>query len=241
MIIKLIFNEIKNIVRDRLMLFIVLYPFIIGLVGRYLLSLDDFESMGIEIVSVVAVVISGFLFGAIAGFSILDDRDDHIFVSISITPLSLKLYIWVKIVFIYLMSIVSSLLVYALVGITSLTIFQIIILAMISGLQVPLHALIINAFSSNKVEGFVIMKATGFLLIFPIIGYIFVDAKQWLFSIAPAFWVVKATQSVLLEAQIDAGLVDIGLNFWGFLLVGVVYCVALIVIFTLKFNKKIFQ
>jgi len=241
MITKLIVNEIKNIVRDRLMIFILVYPIIIGVVGRSLLAMDDFDAMGVDIVSVVAVVISGFLFGAIAGFSILDDRDDHIFTSISITPLSIKMYVWVKIIFIYLLSIASSLLVYVLVGLTTLTWMQILVLALVSGLQVPLHALIINAFSSNKVEGFVIMKASGFLLIFPIIGYIFVDAKQWLFSIAPAFWVVKATQSLLLTDAIEAGIVDLGLNFVGFLSVGVVFSVVLIVVFTLKFNHKIFQ
>ena len=241
MIFKLIYFEIKNIIRDRLMIFILLYPLIIAFVGRYLLTLDDFHEMGVEIITVVAVVISGMLFGAIAGFSILDDRDDHIFVSIAISPLSLKLYIWIKIVFIYFMSLVSSAIIYLLIGITALSWLQVIVLAIISGLQVPLHALIINAFSTNKVEGFVMMKATGFLIIFPIIGYFFVDVKQWLFAFAPAFWVTKATQSVLMQPQIDAGLVDLGLNFWGFAGIGFVYFIILIVLAILKFNRKIFH
>jgi fluoroquinolone transport system permease protein len=241
MIIKLIYFEIKNILRDRLMIFILFYPLLIAFVGRYLMTLDDFNQMGVEIITVVAVVISGMLFGAIAGFSILDDRDDHIFVSIAISPLSLRLYIWVKIVFIYLMSLVSSAIIYTLIGISSLSWAQVIILAIISGLQVPLHALIINAFSTNKVEGFVMMKATGFLIVFPIIGYFFVDAKQWLFAFAPAFWVTKATQSVLMKPQIDAGLIDLGLNFWGFIGIGCVYFVVLIVLAIIKFNRKIFQ
>lgn len=238
---KLIFNEIKNIVRDRLMLFILAYPFLIALVGRYLLSLEDFDSMGVEIVTVIGVVISGFLFGAIGGFSILDDRDDHIFVSISISPLSLKLYIWVKIVFLYVMSIFSSLLIYVLIGITSLSWAQFGVLILISGLQVPLHALLINAFSTNKVEGFVIMKATGFLLVFPIISYIFVDSKQWLFAIAPGFWVTKATQAILLKPLIDAGIVDLGLGFWSFLIIGMGYTSLLILGALRMFNKRVFQ
>lgn len=241
MTFKLIGYEIKNIVRDRLMLILLLYPLLIGGVGRYLLTLDSISLISVELVNVVGIIISGFLFGAIAGFSILDNRDDFVFTSISISPLSLKMFVWTKIVFIYGLSLVSSIVVVLIAGIHSLSWGQVLVLSLLSGLQVPLHALIINAFASNKVEGFVIMKATGFLMIFPVISYLFVDVKQWLFSIAPGFWLVKATQSILLKPQIDAGLLNLGLNYWGFIVFGFIYFVFLIVLLTWKFNKKIFQ
>ena len=238
MIVRLIYFEIKNLLRDQMTLFLIAFPLIYAATGRYLLSLD-LEQVIVEIAVVLIVVISGFIYGAMVAFSILDDRDDHVFVSIAISPLSLQVYVWVKILFMYVMSIFSTLFVYAVVGISSLTWMQVVMLATLSGLQVPLQGMLINALASNKVEGFVIMKATGFLLIFPIFGYLFTDIKQWLFAFAPAFWPTKAIQTVLFEQQISLGLIDLGLSYWGFVFGGLLYFGVLIFLMNRIFTTRV--
>lgn len=238
MIARLIYFEIKNILRDQMTLFLLAFPIIYAVVGRYLMSLDV-EPFITEIAIVILIIISGFAYGAMVAFSILDDRDDHVFVSIAISPLSLKVYVWVKIAFMYVMSILAAFFVFFVVGITSLTWLHVLVLAALSGLQVPLQAMLINALASNKVEGFVIMKATGFLLIFPVFAYLFTDIKQWLFAIAPAFWPTKAIQTILFKPMIDAGVINLGLSYWGFVLGGMLYFIIVISLMNKIFTKRI--
>ncbi|MBS3990985.1 MAG: hypothetical protein KGZ51_02860 [Erysipelothrix sp.] len=218
--LKLILFEVKNIMRDKLMVMFVLYPFIIGVLARLLMNDPNMDAQAVDLLVVMSLIISGFIFGALAGFSLLDDRDDHVFTSISISPMPLKDYITIKLGFITVLSIVSSILVVVVAGITSIEWSYIILVALLSSLQVPLHGMLINSFASNKVEGFVVMKASGFLLIFPIAAFFFVNEVQWVFAIAPAFWPAKAIQAILLKPLIDANVVNLGLNYWGFLLAG---------------------
>lgn len=218
--LKLILFEVKNIMRDKLMVMFVLYPFIIGVVARLIMNDPSMDAQAVDLLVIISLIISGFIFGALAGFSLLDDRDDHVFTSISISPMPLKAYITIKLGFITVLSIISSYLVVVVAGITSIEWPYVLLVALLSSLQVPLHGLLINSFASNKVEGFVVMKASGFLLIFPIAAFFFVNEVQWVFAIAPAFWPAKAIQSILLKPLIDANVVNLGLNYWGFLLAG---------------------
>ena len=218
--LKLILFEVKNIMRDKLMVMFVLYPFIIGVVARLIMNDPSMDAQAVDLLVIVSLIISGFIFGALAGFSLLDDRDDHVFTSISISPMPLKAYIMIKLGFITVLSIISSLLVVVVAGITSVEWPYLLLVALLSSLQVPLHGLLINSFASNKVEGFVVMKASGFLLIFPVAAFFFVNEVQWVFAIAPAFWPAKAIQAILLKPLIDANVVNLGLNYWGFLLAG---------------------
>lgn len=239
--LKLVLFEIKNIMRDKLMVMFVVYPLIIGLVARLLMNDPNMDPAGVDLLVILSLIISGFIFGALAGFSLLDDRDDHVFTSIAISPMSLKQYIMIKLGFITLLSILSSIAVVFVAGIEGFEWSLILVVALLSSLQVPLHGLLINSFASNKVEGFVVMKASGFLLIFPIAAFFFVDQVQWVFALAPAFWPAKAIQARLLQPLIEANLVDLGLNTWGFIAVGFVVMALYLSLVIQLFRRKVLQ
>lgn len=238
---KLILYEIKHIIRDRLMVIFLFYPLMIGFVARVVMNDPTMDPQGVDLLVILSLIISGFLFGSLAGFSLLDDRDDSVFTSIEISPMPLRTYILVKLGFITIMSVLSSFLVVLIAGINMIPWDTIILVTLLSSLQVPLHGLLINCFASNKVEGFVVMKATGFLLIFPIAAFFFVNEVQWVFALAPAFWPAKAIQAHLMQPLVDAGLVNLGLNFWGFIGLGLVLMCVYLVLTIQLFRKKVLQ
>lgn len=230
--------EFKNLIRDRMTLLIIVYPLIVAGVGKWLLTNETLDAMGIEIMVIILAIISGFLFGASAGFSILDDRDDHVFISIQISPLNVRTYVLFKVIFVYLMSIVSAMFILIFVNASDMSLTTMFTISALSAFQAPIHAFMINAFASNKVEGFVTMKASGFLLIFTIASYFFLDWKEWLFAIAPASWAAKAVQSTLLAPMIDAGMVTMNLPYWGYIGIGFVYNMVLAVLMYRFFRNK---
>lgn len=235
MLSRLMKFEFKNIIRDQMTLLLLLYPFMMGGLGRLLLEKTQFDASLVSMMIITFGIISGLIFGAMAGFSIMDDRDDHVFVSIKISPLNIRTYVWFKVGFITALSVVSNFVIYAFIDF-NMDLSLYFVLSLLSSLQVPIHAFIINALASNKVEGFMAMKGSGFLLIFPIASFFFLDAKQWLFAFAPAFWVFKAFQYELLKPMMDLNLVSMPLNTLSYVLIGMIYNILLIVILYSRFK-----
>lgn len=230
--------EIKNLVREKMTMVMLLYPLILGGIGKYAIDTGAVEGQALGVIAMMLALIAGFSYGAMAGFSLLDDRDDQVFASIQISPISLSLYIWFKILFVYALAVVAGFFMIWYTGAIDMTSGEILMVSVLSALQVPIVAFLINAFANNKVEGFVAMKATGFLLLFPVGGFFFLDAKEWLFSLAPAYWAAKAVQYAMLRVHIEAGLVEMNLNFYQYLVMGILYNLLLIAVVYKIFKKK---
>lgn len=217
---------------------LLVWPFLIGLMGRYFIDSGTVDQTVSEMVIIALTLMSGMIFGAMAGFSILDDRDDHVFVSISISPLNVQAYVIFKVLFVYVMAVLSGIITVYIAGGLGFEWWQVVLVASLTALQAPMNAFLINAFASNKVEGFVTMKATGFLLIFPVFSYLFLDWKEWLFAIAPGFWPAKAVQTLLFKDAISGGFIEMNLSFWPYLFIGFAYNLFLVVFMYSFFRKR---
>jgi fluoroquinolone transport system permease protein len=220
--------ETKNLIREKMTMVMLLWPLIIGWLIKYLIDEGVIEGQVLGVLAMMIALLAGFAYGAMAGFSLLDDRDDQVFASIQISPVSLTWYIWFKICFVYVLAVLAGFFMIWITGALPLTNGEVWLVSALSALQVPIVAFLVNAFAKNKVEGFVTMKATGFLLLFPVGGFFFLDLKEWLFALAPAHWAAKAVQFSMLKPLIDAGLVEMNLNFYQYLGIGVVYNLVLI-------------
>ena len=112
MLMRLMKFEFKNLIRDRMTAMLLVYPIMVGFLGKYLLENQNFDENGINLLVVALTIISGMIFGSMAGFSILDDRDDNVFLSIQISPMNVRFYVWFKVVFIYVLSVLANLLIF---------------------------------------------------------------------------------------------------------------------------------
>jgi fluoroquinolone transport system permease protein len=220
--------EFMNIIRERMTAVMLIWPLVIGGLAKYAIHSGMVEGQAAAVIAMFMTLLAGFAFGAMAGFSLLDDRDDQVFASIQISPVSLRLYIWFKICFVWFLAVLAGFLIISLVGIAGMTTGEVLLVSVLSALQVPIVAFLVNSFAKNKVEGFVTMKATGFLLMFPIGGFFFLDVKEWLFAPAPAHWAAKAVQYIMLRPLIEDGFVSMNLNFYQYIGLGVLYNLLLI-------------
>ncbi len=229
--------ELKNILRDKMTITMLLWPFMIGIIGRLLLEYNIMPKQYAAMVAALFIALTGYCFGAMAGFSILDDRDDLVFISISISPMSLLAYVWFKVFFAYILGVLGSIVTISIIGGFELSLPRLIFVSLLSAMQAPLVAFLINAFAKNKVEGFVAVKGTGFLMLAPIIAWLFTDWKEWLLAFAPGFWPVKALQYVSLEA-VNNGSVSMNLGFYGYIMLGIVWCAIINYLCYLLFRNK---
>ncbi|MTI95775.1 MAG: hypothetical protein FH749_09885 [Firmicutes bacterium] len=231
-------HELKNILREKMTVVMLIYPLILGGVGRLLVHQEIVEGQGIGITALLMTLFAGFIFGAMAGFSLLDDRDDQVLSSIQISPVPVQWYIWFKIIFAFILAIFAGLFMILFTDVLELSFGHVLLLTTLSALQTPIVAFFINAFSQNKVEGFVTMKGFGFTLLFPVAGFFFTDAVEWVFGIAPAHWAAKAVQYSLMEPLIDMGMAEMNLGFYQYIGIGFIYNLVLVAVAYNFFRKK---
>ncbi|HRX45624.1 MAG TPA: hypothetical protein P5091_06240, partial [Acholeplasmataceae bacterium] len=109
--------------------------------------------------------------------------------SLKITPINVNHYVWIKLGISYILGILSTLLIIITSGFIEIVDpFNLIFILVLAPLHGPIIALLVNAFASNKVEGFVIMKASGLILLAPVAALFLTDWKELFLSVLPGFW-----------------------------------------------------
>jgi len=197
--------ELRNILRDRMYLFFAVYPLVFGALGYFLVEWihDKYPlSPWDGITAMVLVVVTGYVFGALIAFTLLDDKDDKVLMSLKITPISVKKYIYVKILVGMIFGFISTLiLLLATNFLPDANFFIIIGVALLGAIQVPSVALIVNSFSDNKVEGFVVMKLSGMVVLFPVIGFLVTGWVQYFLGVAPGYWAGRLVELQLIPTE----------------------------------------
>lgn len=230
-------SEIKNISRDRMYLFFIMYPIILGVVGYFLIPyLKETVQPGNllpEIVAMLLILMTGFIYGALTAFTLLDDKDDNVLMSLKITPISVKLYVIIKLAISFIFGFIATLVIILTTKfLPNSNVWIILLISILGALQAPGVALIVNSFSSNKVEGFVIMKMSALILAIPVVAF-FVQSWQEVFLIfAPGFWSARMIQMELIPT------IDVNFTLIVYFIFGVLYNLLFTTIFMKIYSKK---
>lgn len=231
-------SELKKWLRDPMMSFMIFYPILFGIIGRFLLPWIA-ESSGFNIdlyadlLLVSLTLITPQMYGAIMGFSLLDDRDDNILTSIRVTPLSIHQFLSFRMITVTVLSWVACIFVMWFSDIGYIPIANIITISFLASLAAPMTGLFINSFAHNKIEGFAIMKGSGVIIVFPIIALFFIDKKEFFFAFAPGFWPAKAISSLI------RGEGFLQLSYSQYYFIGLIYVIILNIVFYKIFLRTI--
>lgn len=231
-------GELKKWLRDPMMRFMLFYPLLFGVIGRYVLpAIAETASFSIEqnadFIIAALILMTPLIFGAIIGFSVLEDRDDHIIDSVKVTPLNINQFISFRLIIVYLFSFAACIYVMWFSAIGSLPLKDMILIAFLASLSAPMTGLLINVFAHNKIEGFAIMKLIGTIIILPVIALFFTDYKELFFAVIPAFWPAKMISSIVRGEEFMY--LGYTLYFW----IGLVYVVILNIFSYNRFSRKV--
>ena len=173
--------------------FFLVYPVIISVVSYFLIPyLYDLNPLASDITFLGLLLMNSFIFGVVTSFTLLDDQDDNVLLSLKITPISVKLYVLFKLLMSYIFGIISTLLMLLSVDYFAQTnLIDLLFILILAPMQGPILAMLIASISRNKVEGFVIMKLSGLILMVPIAALFLTDWKELLISIFPGFWTAR--------------------------------------------------
>ncbi|CDR30888.1 Fluoroquinolones export permease protein Rv2686c/MT2760 [Acholeplasma oculi] len=193
-------HEIRNILREKMYLFFLIYPVVLLALSLWLVPYlrVNVNDLSANIFIMMLILMTSFIYGAITGFTLLDDQDDHVLFALRVTPVKLNYYVTIKLLVSYLFGFIATLIVLMITNFLNAQLIDLLLIAILSSLQAPLIALIVNAFASNKVEGFVVMKGSGLILLVPIAALFINHWTETLLGIVPGFWVAKMISIILI-------------------------------------------
>lgn len=232
-------NDLKNIWREYMLVYILFIPVLLILFIRFLLpplSNWTMTSFGLRLADYYPVILSfflvleiPFLFGVLYGLLFLDEKDEHLITVLQVTPVSINSYLRYRFAVIVLLSVLFVAVGIPLTGAApGLKVLPLLATAFLGGLNGVLLTLILIGFANDKVEGMALMKGFGILMLAPSGGFFAQSKLQLLLGIFPAYWPSKA---FWLFSQ--------GENGWLYLLIGVNYVSLLCFLLYKRFKSRI--
>lgn len=232
--ITLMKNDLKNIFRDRMLVFsAVIAPLMFVVIGRIVfpwITENYYPNLVLfyPVFFILFVIFVPMVFGFVAGFLIIDERDENILTVLRVMPISRSSYLFYRMFLMIILSFILVLLFPWLTGLIDVTFWDYLPIAILFAVFTPVLALIVTIIATNKVQAFALFKTLGSVFMIPIFALAVEGWLQYIFSPIPNFWSFIALE-YLLES---------GANNYLFIAIGFIYhCVILGVLFNL-FNKK---
>lgn len=206
-IISLLKNDFKNIVRDTILIASLVAPVIIIVFVRYGIPIVNdylFNYTGYSLNEHYPFIVSLFILfipsmmGILAGFLLLDQRDEGIITYLTITPLGRSGYLFFRIIIPVIVGFIFSIVFLKINGIAEFSLYKTWPILLVAALEAPMVALFLGGFAKNKVEGLALSKVSGLLYIGSIIGYLGNGSWwSWTGAIFPPFWITGSLMKSL--------------------------------------------
>ena len=250
--------ELRTILRDPLSLYMCSFPVILLILATAVFpfvfkSMDAANEAALRvtmlIVLLIVLTLGSFFLSFLTALLLVENKDENTLATIAVTPVGTSGYIRFKMVYIYIMSILSTMLVlfgtkyiaggeYAIRGVSlfdNLSAVEIISFSLVNRLFVSVLALFQSSFAKNKVEGFAFIKATGIVALVPILLVLdsFRDGLQYVLGVLPNFWAVKGILLKLFPIESSANM-----SFPLYLAVGAGYNLLLLFVMYRTFLRK---
>jgi fluoroquinolone transport system permease protein len=195
--IALTLGDIKQIKRDPVLIACMAAPIVLILFLRFVLPwinswLLQLFSLNLEsyrelILSFFSLLIPG-LSGILAGFVMLDERDEQLIAYYAVTPLSKRGYILYRLAIPSLISFLFSLLFLLMLNNHTIQLSGIMAISIMLAAEAPFYALCLISLANNKIEGMAISKMLGLLYLAPFVAYFLFSPWQWITGIIPTYW-----------------------------------------------------
>ncbi|MFW5991577.1 MAG: hypothetical protein ACOCQN_00085 [Halanaerobiaceae bacterium] len=188
----------RSIWRDDLLSWIIGMPIGVSLLLRWglpyiLRAIGDYTNQ--DIINHYSILTGFFILlivpmvsGMIAGFLLLEQRDNNTLTVLKITPMSPVIYMVYSLLMPVLSCILITVISFYLAGLGNLGIGIILVSSLSAAPLAPLSAMLMASFAENKVQGFALVKGTIVFWVPPILVYFLRPAWEFVFGLIPLYW-----------------------------------------------------
>jgi len=199
-------NDIRQILRDSVMLALMMAPLLVIIVFKLMLVflvpvVETKTTLDISlwipwIVAFVLLLNSGML-GVVTGFMMLDDKDGNIAELMSVTPLGRSGYLLNRLSLVSAMSVFYTVLAYFALGIVRLPPGTVFLLAVLLAVYSATIGLVLFSGAENKVKGLTFSKALNVFILFAFADLFplkWFTVAAWFF---PPYWISRLIREEL--------------------------------------------
>jgi fluoroquinolone transport system permease protein len=195
--------DAENLRADPMLRWMAILPLFVALAVRLALPLvvaKLAELTGVDLAWVqpylagyVVVTMAPLLAGAVVGFLLLDQRDDHTLLALRVTPLPLGAYLAYRLAAPVAVAVLATMASIGVGGGLGLEPALVPLAALATAPLAPLAALTLAAFARNKVQGLALMKAASVLLMAPLGALFMPDAWEAPLHLLPTYLIARTT------------------------------------------------
>lgn len=192
----LVAADARNLARDPLLLLSLALPLLLGLALRWgfpwaarripAFDLTAYAAFATGFVVIQAPLLVGF----VAGFMLLDERDEGVLQAIAVTPLGARRFLTYRLLLPALLSVPAILLAIAIGGLERPSTPAVFVAVALAAAEAPMMTLLLAAFAANKVEGLALAKAAGLAVVAPFAPLLLPSPWHWLAGVVPHYWAV---------------------------------------------------
>lgn len=198
-------NDARIIARDQFLISMLAYSFVIMAILRLAtppITNALLNGTGFDLSTLYPLIVSGLivhqaaavLSGCIAGFMLIDERDQNTLTALLVTPVPMPQYLGYRVLVPMAMSFVLGFFGVLVMGnITAeITWWQSALMALVNAPFAAAISLMMATFAENKVAGFAMIKIVGSLMLIILGAWFVAEPWQFLFGVYPPYWTMKA-------------------------------------------------
>jgi len=227
-------NDLKNIFRDRMLVFSAVFaPIMFLVIGRIVFPwiTENYYSnllLFYPAFFMLFVVFIPMIFGFVAGFLIMDERDENLLTVLRVMPISRSSYLFYRMFLLSILSFIFVLVFPWLTGLIEVSFWNYLPIAVLFAVFTPVLGLIVNIIATNKIQAFALFKTLGGVFMLPVFALAVEGWLQYVFSPIPNFCTFMALDNLLKS----------GTNDYLFIVIGLIYHFAILGGLFHLFNKN---
>ncbi len=139
-------------------------------------------------------LLTPMIFCYVTAMVILEERDDHVALYLSVTPLGKKGYFLARLGMPALVSFIVTALLLPAFSLTGVSLGKALLYALCGTAQALIIALLVVSFSQNKLEGMAVTKLSSLLMLGMFAPFFMRGNAQYLLAFLPSFWLARAAE-----------------------------------------------
>ncbi len=192
--------DTKKWLRDPLLLVAGTGPLFLALLARFVLPFVNQQYLPntslvpyYPLVLGFVVTFPPYIYGFVVGFFVLEDREEGVLSALRTTPLTGRGYLRYRGVTAYFVGAVVTIPTVILFGLVRVPPIVLVAVTAVVALTGPTITFLFAGLARDSIEGVVINKLLGLILILPVVGIaLFPEPWQYAVGIVPLYWPVKA-------------------------------------------------
>ncbi|MEL6534429.1 MAG: hypothetical protein AAFQ98_03400 [Bacteroidota bacterium] len=232
--ISLTINDVRNVVRDRLLLMIFFVPAILlGFVrGVMPLILEHYPDVADyqHLILMLATAQIPTTFGLVAAFVMLDEKDERVFEVLRSLPVSSYRFIGFRLGWVFGFTAIGAAIFLSLSGLMELSLLSVLQASLLYGILSVILTLFIVTYTANKVEGLAVFKGLNIAMYLPVLPWVWDNAWLQVLAAMPSYWPFR----IIAEAQATGEAPHLWFG------IGLVVLLLFVMILLSQFRKRVF-